>query len=198
MKRFIQLVAAVCLAAASALAQGTTVNQTMGPAPTNWVQLFWCGTGGTACASGNTQVTFICYAPALSTTTTYAIGSTPELTSIVVLTNVGTINFAATAQLWVGQRVTVAGSSTSALNGTYRINSVSGTTATITTSGVSNATYNNAALTVSTSQPILSASVWAIQAFPFTDTSVNATYFAGTPTAGGVPSQLACSNRTAY
>jgi hypothetical protein len=182
--------------ALSLLAQGSAVNQTSGPPPQNWVQLFWCGTSMTACAAANTQVSAICYAPAQVATTTYAIGSNPALTSIVVLTNVGTINFGATAQLWVGQRITVAGSTTSALNGTYRVNAVSGTTATITTSGVANGTYNNAAMTLSTSQPVLNATVWSIQLFPYTDASTNASYFAN---GGTIPTQgLACSTRTTY
>lgn len=197
MKRFIQLCAAVCAMASAALGQGTAVNQSLGPPPTNWVTLYWCGTGMTACASGNTQVSAICAAPALAPTTTYAIGSTPGLTNIVVSTNVGTITFATTAQVWVGMRVTVAGSTTAALNGTYRVNTVSGSTATITTSGVADATYNNAAMTVATSGPILGASTWSILLLPFTDTSVNASYYAGGATVG-VPSALACSSRTSY
>lgn len=189
MKRFIQLYAVLCAAAIPLLAQGSAVNLTLGPPPSAWLTLFYRD------GSGNTQ--YICYSPALAPTTTYAIGSTPALTSVVVATNVGTINFGATAQLWVGQTVTIAGSTTSALNGTYRLNTVSGSTATIATSGVADATYNNAAMTVSTNGPLLDALRWSIQVFTYTSTSVNATYFAGAPSVG-IPQNLACSNRANY
>ena len=128
MKRLLFLLAT----ALNLFAQGQAVNLTLGPAPSAWVSLYWCGTSGTACATGNTNVSYICYSPALSGTTVYSIGATPALTNIVVASNVGTITFGATAQVWVGQIVTVAGSTTSALNASYRINTVSGSTATIT------------------------------------------------------------------
>ena len=197
MKRMLSLVAILAASTMCALGQGQPVNQVLNPPPSGWTYLYWCGSSMTACGTGNTNVTAICMAPsATSTATVFAIGSTPALTNIAVSSNVGTINFGATAQLWVGQRVTVAGSTTAALNGTYRINAVSGSTATITTVGVGDATYNNAALTVSTTAPLLNATLWAIQIFTYTDSSVNASYYAG----GGIQITLgiACSNRTAY
>ena len=140
---------------------------------------------------------YVCSANAFQPVTTFYKSST-TLTSIVVATNVGTINFSSTSYLWIGAQVTVAGSTTSALNGTYKITAVSGSAATIATSGVSDATYNNAALTVSTQAPLLNSPVWAIQALTY-DGSHNTTgvYWAG-QTSVSIPHSLACSNRANY
>lgn len=93
-----------------------------------------------------------------------AAGGSGVLTSIVVLTNAGTITTTTAHGLAVGNVVTVSGSTTSALNGSYIIQTVGSTTTfTITTVAVSNATYNNAALKVSTAAPRTSAAQWAVQ-----------------------------------
>ncbi len=197
MKKLLCIAAILAASTLCARADGQPVNQTLSPPSSNWVYLYWCGSSMTACASMNEDVTAICMAPAAtSLATVFAIGGSPALTNISVSSNVGTINFGATAQLWVGQRVTVAASTTSALNGTYRINGVSGSTATIATAGVSDGTYNNAAMTVSTTGPLLNAAVWAIRISTYTDGILDSTYYAG----GGIQitQGLACSNRTAY
>ena len=75
---------------------------------------------------------------------------------------------------------------------------VSGSTCrTIATSGVSDATYNDATLNVSTLAPLLNAAVWAIHAFKY-DGSNNliGAFWEGTPSTN-IP-QLACSNRANY
>ncbi len=181
---FLLLTGACSLWAQSA----SPVNQITGPPPFSFVTLlFYSGS----------NLTYACYAPALQPTTSYTIGATPGLTNIVVATNVGTINFAATSQLWVGQTVTVSGSTTSALNGSYRINTVSGSTATIATSGVSDGTYSTAALVVSTTGPTLDAPKWSIQVLTYSGSNLTATFWAGTP--NQVPNnQLACANRANY
>lgn len=97
------------------------------------------------------------------------------LTSIVVATNVGTATMSAAHGLSVGNKIVVAGSTTSALNGTYYVQTVgSATTLTITTSGVADATYNTAALTVSTVAPRSSAAIWEIRKFSYTSTNLTA------------------------
>lgn len=178
------LASAYCL-----FGQGSSVSQTAGPPNTSFVTLLFY--------NGSSQLIYACYSPSLAPTTTYAIGATPGLTNIVVLTNVGTITFAATAQLWVGQIVTVVGSTTSVLNGTYRISAVSGSTATIATSGVADATYSTAALAVSTAGPTLDALKWSIQVLTYASTNLATVYWANS--ANLAPnSQLACSNRANY
>lgn len=193
MKRLLIILAVF---SANLAAQGQPVNMVLNPPPANWTYLYWCGSGMTTCGTGNTQVSAICMAPAQVAPTVYVIANAPTITNIVVAANVGTITLGTTAQFWVGQIVTASGSTTAALNASYRINTVSGSTATITTVGVGDATYNNAALTLTTSGPVLNALIWAIQLFPFTNSSVNASYYAGGGTQ--ITQGLACSNRTAY
>lgn len=179
------------LSVASLAAQvpAQAVNQVTGAPPFGIVQLlFYSGA----------NVTYICNAAQATNSTTFAIGGTPSLTNIVVATNTATATFGATAQFWVGQQGTVAGSTTAALNGTYKVTGVSGSTITFTTSGVGDATYSNAALTITTSQPLLNASLWSIQAFTYTGSSVTGIYWAGTPSGTTVPQNLKCSDRGNY
>lgn len=126
---------------------------------------------------------------------TYSLSVTgATLTSIVVLTNVGTVTTAAAHGLMVGQTTTVSGSTTSALNANYVIQTVpSTTTFTIATSGVGNATYNNAALTLSGVAPLLTSPIWSIAHYTY-DGSSNLT---GSQCANGACSQQSniCANR---
>ena len=72
----------------------------------------------------------------------YQVGAAPVTASVVVASNVGTVT---TSGPFYGT-VTLMGSSTSALNGTYTVQSTVPGGVTITTSGVSNGTYANAGL----------------------------------------------------
>lgn len=194
MKRIVFILALAVLAIAMAWSQGQPVNQVISPPPQNYIQLFWCGSGMTTCGTGNTNVTAICLAPAWNTqATTYIVPGT--LTSIAVSSNVGTITFP-TAQPFLHQWITVAGSATTALNGTYTIATTNGTTPTITTSGVSNGTYTD--MTISTHQPTMDLLAWSIQLFFYTNSSVNAIVYGGNPVNQAVPQGLACSSRTTY
>lgn len=186
---FKRLAVFIALSASLVFAQqgSQPVNTVIGPAPYPTVTLYFY--------SGS-SVTAICYANALNPITTF-YRSSNTLTNIVVASNVGTITLSSTAQFWVGQQVTVAGSTTAALNGTYRINTVSGSTATITTVAVGDATYNNAAMTLSTTGPMLNANVWSIQLFTYISTNLTTSYFAGTPSVT-TPQGIACSNRGNY
>jgi hypothetical protein len=129
-------------------------------------------------AGGNPQ--YVC--KAISNQPSYSWSVTPSttqgtLTSIVVNTNVGTVTMAANHGLNVNNIIVVSGSTTAALNGTYTIQTggaVTGgsTTAfTITTSGVGNATYNTAALTVSTTAPRTTTAIWSIEQFVYNASS---------------------------
>lgn len=87
------------------------------------------------------------------------------LTSIVVSTNTGTATTSAAHGLLPGNLVTISGATVDAqLNGTYYIQTVGATTTfTITTASVSDATYNESTLVVSTASPRTTTPVWAIQ-----------------------------------
>lgn len=185
-----RLLLTLALAAGSLFAQGQSVNQVQGPPPQAWVSQFYY--------NGSNQVTYICTAQQSAPLTTFAIAGTPALTNIVVATDVGTITFGASAQFWVGQQLTVAASTTAALNGTYKVQTVIGSTVTITTAGVADATYNNAAMTVSTVEPLLNASLWSIQVFNYPTANLGTSYWGGLPQGSTVPQGLACSNRGNY
>lgn len=181
------LLAGLCLAALS-FGQGI-VNQTAAPPPDNYVQQFFY--------SGS-NVIYECRAPALEPPVTFYVSSS-TLTSIAVASNVGTVTFPATTFYgWVGMTITVAGSATTALNKTYVVSAVTPTTATIATSGVSDGTYNDTTLTVSSRSPLLNSAVWAIHAFKYDGSSnLIGSFWEGTP-GTALPQGLACTNRTNY
>lgn len=69
-----------------------------------------------------------------------------RFTSVVVASNVGTVTTTWSHELTAGESITIAGSATGALNGTYTIQSVpTPDTFTINTSGVSNGTFTDVA-----------------------------------------------------
>ena len=176
------------LLAAPLLAQnGQSVNQVSG-SPNNSVvqQLFYSGS----------NLTYVCYAPALTPLTTF-YKSSSTLTNIVVTTGSAVATFSSTSFLWVGAQVTVAGSATALVNGTYKITAVSGSTATFTTTAA-DGTYTDAGLTLSTTAPLLNEATWAINVLVYNGSNaLIGTYWAGTPS--GTPANgLRCSNRTNY
>jgi hypothetical protein len=176
----------IVLAALETFGQVQAVNQAQGPTSNNYVTYLDIGS----------TPQYICEAQAVQPLTTFYVSSS-TLTQIAVSSNVGTITFASTSYLWIGARITVAGSATTALNGTYSVTGVSGSTATIATSGVSNGTYNDSTLTVSTRAPLLNSLVWAIQVTQYSGANQIGQYWAGTP--GPIPPMnLACSSRHNY
>lgn len=150
--------------------------------------------------AGGTNLTYLCMAPPINNgpaaNYTYSLSVTGGgLTSIVVLTNTGTVTTVAAHGLMSGQSVVVSGSTTAALNATYAITVTTTTAFTITTSGVGNATYSNGALTIGGTVPLLTSPIWSIRHFLY-DGSNNLT---GTQCANGSCSALTniCANRAA-
>jgi hypothetical protein len=170
-------------------AQGPVVNQTSGPPPEATQNLFYY--------DANNNLQYNCRAPQRQSPTTYT-RSASSLTSIAVSSNTATMTTAAAHGLYIGAIVTVTGASVvPALNGTYKVLTVpSSTTLTFTTSGVGNATYNEATLVVTTTYPLTTANRWAIQVFTYdaTTNSITGSYWANTSVGYG----LACTNRTSY
>ena len=153
---------------------------------------------------GSGNLIYVCSAAPNGPTTgstqgpyTYSLSVTGGgLTSIVVLTNVGTVTTVAAHGLMVGQPVTVSGSTTSALNASYRIATVpSTTTFTIATSGVGDATYNNGPLTISGNAPLLTAAIWTIEKINYdgSNRAINVQWAGGNP---GTYNKI-CANRAA-
>ena len=156
MKRAILTLLAFCTVLA---AQTQTVAISAGSPDRAYTALFFY--------SGN-NLQYICRAPATpipayswSVTAQSGLGT---LASIAVSTNVGTVTVVGNHGLQVGNLITVSGSTTSALNKNYVIQTVGSTTTfTISTSGVGDATYSTAALKVASTAPRSSAAQWSIQ-----------------------------------
>lgn len=150
--------------------------------------------------AGGSNLTYLCLAPSINQTShpeyyTYSLSVTAgTLTSIVVSADVGTVTTASAHGLMIGQKTTVSGSTTSALNAVYTVATIpSATTFTIATSGVGDATYNNGALTLSGEVPLLTSPIWSVQKFTY-DGSNNLT---GTQCANGSCQAMTnkCSDR---
>jgi len=95
------------------------------------------------------------------------------LTSVVVLTNVGTVNITGHG-LAVGNRVIIGGGTAggAGLNASYVIATVPGANSfTVATSGVADVTYNNTGLNVSTQAPSTTLPMWTIVKQTFTGTN---------------------------
>ena len=187
MKRHALTVWLLLLSSALLFGQGQPTNQVQGPTTNNFVMYYDLGS----------TPQYICYAQSLQPPASF-FKSSSTLTSIAVATNVATINFSSTSYLWVGAVVTISGATVApALNGTYSVTAVSGSTATITTAGVSDGTYTESTLVVTTSAPLLNKTIWAILVTQYASTNPLTQYWAGTPSV--TPQMnLACSNRSKY
>ncbi len=185
------LIALLCASALLSQQTGTPVSIVQFPDQTPTRFLDYAGTG---------NLTYLCLAPSTNQTSnpslyTYSLSvMAGRLTSIVVLTNVGTVTTVSAHGLMVGQKTTVSGSTTAALNAAYVIVTVpSTTTFTIATSGVPDGTYNNGPLTLSGEAPLLTSPIWSVQHFIY-DAANNLT---GTQCANGTCQALSnkCSDR---
>lgn len=159
-----------------AFGQGQAVSQVDDPPPTGVVQLLFY--------DGSNNLQYVCYArqdQQRSTAQTY--------TNVVVSGGVGTVT-ATAHKLWVGARVTLAGSATTALNGTYSVlTAADANTYTISTAAA-NATYTDA--TITTTSPLTSAAQWAIKKLVYNGSNyLTNVFWQASSTGYG----LACDNR---
>jgi len=120
------------------------------------------------------------------------------LTNIVVSGGVGTATVSSGSSwnggTYPGQRISVSGSATAALNGIYTITSANTSTTTFTfATSAGAATYTDATLVVSTANPLLTTLAWNVIALKYNGSNLNV---------GIVPVALgygtACSSRTTY
>lgn len=129
------------------------------PPSTAYTQLF--------AYDGSSQLEYIGWAKSLQPTHSYVVGV--NLTNIVDSSNTATVT--ATAHgLTTGQRVTVAGASDTDLNGTYVITVTSADAFTFTSASVTDATYTDDTLVITTTAPRTNASCWAIQKLVYSST----------------------------
>ena len=188
---------------------GVPVNQVKAPPIDPWVTLsFYDGSGNliNQCSAQQNQ-------PNNGTGSNAGVFSIANalLTNLTISGGVATLNFPSTSFLWVGAQVTMSGSATTAVNATYRVSAVSGTTATIVpvppATIAANATYTDTLLSAATFQPLINQAVWAIHVLTYTGTTLNNDYWAyATNTSVNTQSgqavtqgaKLLCSNRANY
>ena len=119
---------------------------------------------------GNNNVIYVCTAAPVQRT--FDFKKQAQFTNIVVAANVATVTTSANHGLQVNNPIVIAGSATTALNGTYAVASVPTTTTfTVATSGVGNGTYTDPTV-VSTTAPRSSDTVWSIQRFTYSGTNI--------------------------
>lgn len=127
---------------------------------------------------GSSNLQYQCKANTLQPSKTFSV-TLGTLTSIAVSSNVGTITWPSGScgtsngcGFQISNQIVVSGSATTALNGTYAIASLpTATTATITTSGVSNGTYTD--MVITTTAPQSSAPIWTVEKITNTDATPN-------------------------
>ncbi len=169
-----------------ALAQeGNPVNVSISNPLTAYTNLFFY--------SGS-DLQYSCRAKSLQATHTFSrTASTPYvLTSIVVLTNVGTVTTVSDNGLKVNDKIVIAGATVDTdLNGTYAIATITSSKIfTIATVAVANATYTESTLGFSTTAPLTTLPIWGIQKFTVATSLITQTQWA----AGSTTSQI-CDNR---
>ncbi len=137
---------------------GTSVSPSQGPPYVAYTSLYFY--------DGSGRIEYICQAKSAQDNFQWK-RSDSTLTSIVVLTNTGTVTTSTANGLAVGNRVTVSGATVDTdLNGTYFIQAITSSTVfTITTASVANATYTESTLKVETTAPRSTAPVWDIKKY---------------------------------
>ena len=142
---------------------------------------------------GSNNIEYICRALSNQPNFTWTV-SAATLTSIVDSVNTATVTTSTNHGLSVGNAVSIYGSTVAALNGTYIV-TVSGTnTFQVTTSGVADATYNNAALGVATVAPRINANIWSIQKLFYTSNYIDRFGWAE----GSTNNNKSCASRATY
>jgi len=169
-----------------ALAQeGNPVNVSISNPLTAYTNLFFYS---------GTDLQYSCRAKSQQPTATFIIsGSTPfALTSIVVLTNVGTVTTVSDNGLKVNDKIVISGATVDTdLNGTYKIATVTNSKVfTIVTVSVANATYTDTGLQFTTTAPRTTQPIWGIQKFTVSSSLVTQTQWANGSTTGQI-----CDNR---
>lgn len=150
----------LALALPSAFGQNSdpAVSISGGPPSRGWTAIY-----NYATITGADYVEYICLAPANQPSLSLSI------TQIVDSSNTATVTASAAHGLSVGNRVVIAGvTGDTDLNGTYTILTVgSSTTFTFTSANVTDTTYNNTGITLTSSAPRTNRDIWAIKRFTY-------------------------------
>ncbi len=141
------------------------------------------------------DIQYACKAKSIQPTHTFSrTAPTPyRLTSIVVLTNVGTVTTVSDNGFKVNDKIVITGATVDTdLNGTYSIATITNSKVfTITTVAVADATYTEATLGFATTAPLTSLPIWAVQKYTVVSTAVTAIQWAN----GTSGTSQICDNR---
>lgn len=114
---------------------------------------------------GSDRIEYICTAGAAQPSASLAVSQ------IVDSANTATVTTSSAHGLTTGNIVVIAGvTGDTDLNGTYKITVTSTTAFTFTSASVTDATYNNANITATTSAPRTTAAIWAVKWFQYSAT----------------------------
>ncbi len=172
MKRILLIATTV----ASLVAQdGAPVNLSISAPLVGYTNLFYY--------SGS-DLQYACRAKSQQPTATFATAATTPtpyvLTSIVVLTNVGTVTTVSDNGFKVNDRIVISGATVDAdLNGTYKIATITNSKVfTIATVSVANATYTDVTLQIASTAPRTTMPIWSIQKFTSVTSQITASQWA--------------------
>lgn len=132
------------------------VNQTDGPPPRGWCQLF--------AYDGSGNLEYQGWAQSLNEESEWTV-ATSALTSIVDAANTATATTGSAHGLQTGNRIRIENALDEDLNGEHIITVTGATTFTFTTVNVTDDTYNNVSLKLSTKAPRTNRPVWSIKKY---------------------------------
>ncbi len=186
MRTFVISLIVTILALAPVVGQeGNPVNVSISNPLTAYTNLFFYS---------GTDLQYACRAKSQQATHTFGRGeSTPYvLTSIVVLTNVGTVTTVSDNGFKVNDKIVISGATVDTdLNGTYAIATITSSKIfTIATVAVANATYTESTLKFTTTAPLTTLPIWGIQKFTVATSLITQTQWANGTTTGQI-----CDNR---
>lgn len=134
--------------------------------------------------------------PAGTQTTTWQ-RSDSTLTSIAITSNLATFTTASSHQAYPGMRVVVAGSTAAVIDGTVTVAEVLTATTFTATLTAANGTYTTSTIVATTTDPLLTATVWSIDVYVYSAAGV----LGGSFKAGDGKSlayTMKCSDRALY
>ncbi len=177
----------ICVLMASLLLgqEGAPVNPSISNPLTAYTDLYFYS---------GTDIEYSCRAKSLQPTKTFGrTQPTPYvLTSIVVLTNVGTVTTVSDNGFKLNDKIVITGATVDTdLNGTYKIASISSSKIfTIATVSVANATYTESTLQFTTTAPRTTMPIWGVRKYTTVASLVTASQWAN-----GVSTGQICDNR---
>lgn len=152
-----------------ALESFQVVNQSDGPPPKGWCQLF--------AYDGSNQLEYQGWAPSDNELSEWTRDA-GTLTSIVDAANTATVTTSSAHGLMTGARVYVENAADADLDGNYVITVTGAATFTFTTANVTDATYNEGGLRIWTKAPRTNRPVWSIKKYVYSGANLTEAHWA--------------------